>query len=1171
MAKTSIRIVHDPFVRSRDEIILSEGEKLREALPEQYQDFAIYRVSCSSSNDLNEAILDLELHDGEEIIVQRIAGIEGLVGAIIGAVVQFAVRAIISYALNFAISALLGGDKQPKPSYGSGGKKESPTYGWDGIRSTSNVGIPVSVIYGKHKVGGNYINAWIEENQAKKNEDYKSYMNVLIGVGEGPLTSIAGINFDVDGWNSKKAYVVDDYATDAGKVWKCLQNNTDRDPSVDDDDNNTGGAYWEEYLDYSDKIKIDGNPIGNFRSIQIFTRMGNDSQTVCPGFEQLHDLKPQSGIELRKNRSYVYTTEGTDVEQIRIHFIASACISFDSDEEDGTSSHTIEVKIEYRVHDSGDDWTEWDTREITRETMSQVRFYSHITDLAPNQYDLKITQLSAGTKDGARSADLSISNFDEIRNDSLTYPYTGLLGLRLCATNQLSGTLGDVTFEVEGLKVDVYANASGDPSHEYSRNPIWCIRDLLLSERYGLGSYYSATDLSADWFQESADYCDETISDGYGNIETRFLLDLVIDSEQPALDLLLDICRTFRGLLIPGRSSIRVIVDKPETPVKLFGMGNIVKGSFKEEFASFKETPNVVEVQFRDAENDYERTPIQIEDEASLLAGEQYRKHTLQVPGISRYSQARRIGRYFILSGKHCPRIISFKTGQDGVGCLPGQVIRFAHDVPQWGVSSGRISTIVLIISGEGSGLPTYMVCSAKLSMPVTLAEGSTYYIEIRRPDDSILTGTIMNEAGSYDAGENIVFYYENGEVPPSAYCPYSIGLASLVTKPYRVISISDEPNWEVQLTCHEYYAGAYDESGFYIPSPPNYSHLRDPRRVPAQVLNLTATPVFTSNGAKGLLSWNIDDTDQQDGLYNRADIYQKMTNGEFKPIGTTYSNSFNLGYLNFRTNYTYKVVAISQLNVSANKEAAPTVSLNIDIPIPLPIQGLEVRGQGNWPIIVRSDIVIDWKPLRNPYYDWPAGEEPNGFGTCPNNPWLDKYKIIIFGAVEDSSEDGVDPTRIRILRTAFTTDTTFTYSREMNKNDGKNGFIHRDVAIYVYGVDRYGQMSSMKAETYVLNPKPSAPVNFVWIQYSAGGAIVRHEISWEANSFDDSNEIAGYQLEALVGVDWVQLYDGPGNKFIHPGTSSFGGLRVRAYDYFDKSTPGAWNDSPSFFDIPLV
>jgi len=141
-----------------------------------------------------------------------------------------------------------------------------------------------------------------------------------------------------------------------------------------------------------------------------------------------------------------------------------------------------------------------------------------------NVYDIRLVRV-----DGGASTSFDISN--DIRLDSVTeiiqgnyiYPNTALLGLRIKATGQLSGSPPNVNVIIRGKKIQVPALSGSEDFHdcfwneendrweyngsertwdnetyeeEYSENSILCVRDILLNKRYGLGKYFSTTDIN---------------------------------------------------------------------------------------------------------------------------------------------------------------------------------------------------------------------------------------------------------------------------------------------------------------------------------------------------------------------------------------------------------------------------------------------------------------------------------------------------------------------------------------------------------------------------------------------------------------------------------------------------------------------------------------------------
>jgi len=361
----------------------------------------------------------------------------------------------------------------------------------------------------------------------------------------------------------------------------------------------------------------------------------------------------------------------------------------------------------------------------------------------------------------------------------------------------------------------------------FCANPIWCLRDLLINSRFGLGEFIDTSQLDDDLLLEMSRYCEEKVFDGNGGYEKRFRLDVVIDSSTKALDLISQLCATFRGMAFYSAGAIKLRIDKEEDAVQLFGMGNIIADSFKQSWKSVKDRPNVIEVQFLDKDKDYKQETIAVIDEDALASGQPMRKKQVRL-FTTRISQALREGRYALWLAKYIDRVISFKAAIDAVAVQPGDVIYVSHDVPQWGYS-GRV---------KGGTLS-----SVELDREVTLEAGKTYKVMVRFSDDTIEERTVSDPAGSYTT----LHVSSDFSQVPQAYDVYAFGQSSKVKKPFRVISMQKDSHSEVALTAVEHNASIYDDSDISIPTT-HYSALSS--RVPdVEDLQLTERLVKLKDG----------------------------------------------------------------------------------------------------------------------------------------------------------------------------------------------------------------------------------------------------------------------------------------------------------------------------------
>jgi len=764
---------------------------------------------------------------------------------------------------------------------GDGLDEGSPTYGWDGITNTQDVGTPVPKVYGEHRVGGNIINQFI------RTDGDKEYLNLLIALSEGEVESI-------------------------------------------------------------DSVEINENPSTNFDDIILTKRYGTNNQAQIPNFNDSHDLKALNA-NLTKNNAYVYTTVNTDITAFELKL---TCVGglFQSGSSGALESWAVTYQVEYKLH-ADPTYTDLGSTTIDGKSRTDLRRVFRKESLAAGQYDIRITRTSDDSSlDPMKQGDLYLKGVDEIAQDEpLTYPNVALIGVEALATDQLSGSTPTITSLIKGAKISIPSvldAEDGDPVDwddyywdpvnslfklladntalywdgvtyvtAYSANPIWCLRDLLTNTRYGLGDYITTSNMDASQLLEMALYCEEKVSDGDGGYEKRFRLDVVIDSSTKAIDLLSQLSATFRCFTFYSGGAIKLKIDKAESPVQMFGMGNIISESFVQSWKSIKDIPNVIEVQFMNKDLNYKQEVISVMDEASIAAGDPIRKKSLRL-FCTRVSQAVREGKYALNIAKNIQRTVTLKAGIDAIACQAGDVINVAHDVPQWGFS-GRV---------QANSTAT----KVKLDQAVTVESGKTYKIRVRFADDTQEEKAVSDGPGTYTE-VNVSSAFTNA---PAAYDIYSFGEENKVVAPYRIVSMKRSENSEVEITALEYDADVYDTDTIVLPDN-NYSALSF-TIPPVENLTLTESVITLNDGSieSSIDVWFTKPlvTGYVLKRYNRARIYLSDNAGaSYSYRGETTAESFKIqGGL---TNATYKVlvVSVSDNNVENSRSSSPSASITLE------------------------------------------------------------------------------------------------------------------------------------------------------------------------------------------------------------------------------------------------
>jgi predicted phage tail protein len=833
---------------------------------EEYIKLAGYDVEDKRAVMMGKCVELTELvPNNSEILV--VPNVRWFFGALFAGMSFFAIISI--GMMIYSIISYLTYKKPTMPNFGTSGingDEASPTYGWEGVKTTQEVGLPVPVVYGEHKVGGNIINAFVSTDGDKE------YLNLLIGLCEGEIEDIGS-------------------------------------------------------------IKINDNLLENFTGVEDEIRLGTVDQSQIANFADIHN-NVNLNVTLLKDAAYVHTTVINDCEGFDIQFDFPLGLYSQSESSAGINSWAVSYRIEYKLHSSGD-YILLDNYTISAKSRTAIKRIMGMRGLAAGTYDIRITKTSDNST-FYNVGDLQITNIDEILPDDLVYPFTALLSLKLLATNQLSGATPQISCVVKGRKIRMplvlesddsgaaealWENYYYDPIAEvfkylsndqvlywdgvtyvnrYSANPVWCLRDLLISKRYGLGEDMDSSLLNDAMFLEMALYCEEKVPNGYGAYEKRYRMDMVLDASTRAPDILAQAASVFDAFSFYSAGMYQFKIDKPEASRSmLFGMGNIIEKSFNFTQKSLREVFNVIEAQYENKDLDYAIDSVIYEDIDSIEAGNPIRKKQIKVYTTQK-SYAVRAARRALLQSKYINGGGQFKAAIDAVLCQPGDRIGLSHDVPQWGYS-GRIK----------SGSTTSVI---KLDREVTVEEAITYKILVKYADDTYEEKAVANAPGTADE----ITVSTPLSKAPAEFDIYVFGLSTAIVKDYRLLGGQKEDNGEVTLVIVEYNPLSYDDTNITIPT--DNASLLTQSIPPVLGLALTEGIVLLADSTieSSIEVWfaRPDTTQYRFKRYSKARIYLSDDDGaSYSVRGETSTNHFIIqGGLEVGKTYLVKVVSMDAI-----------------------------------------------------------------------------------------------------------------------------------------------------------------------------------------------------------------------------------------------------------------
>lgn len=264
------------------------------------------------------------------------------------------------------------------------------------------------------------------------------------------------------------------------------------------------------------------------------------------------------------------------------------------------------------------------------------------------------------------------SNYDTVGG----YPAMAWLDMNFIVSSELNGN-PSVSAVVMGKKVyDIRTKRT-----EYSTNPAMCLRDFMLSERYGLGRWIKPDDLDDDSWAKAADYCDEEISflDASGSIikAKRFELNMVIDQKNDAIEWLKEILANFQGYLTLTNGKFKLHIEQQSEICYKFNDDNCFELSVAP--LSLTDTPNKYDVKIIDPRNNWSTVSCIVEDYADQKERQKIITKEVNLNGTTSQYQALRLARFYRDQNLACPLNVSFKTGMQGMHLEPGDVVTISY------------------------------------------------------------------------------------------------------------------------------------------------------------------------------------------------------------------------------------------------------------------------------------------------------------------------------------------------------------------------------------------------------------------------------------------------------------------------------------------------------------
>ncbi|EJQ2277700.1 host specificity protein J [Salmonella enterica] len=446
-------------------------------------------------------------------------------------------------------------------------------------------------------------------------------------------------------------------------------------------------------------LDSDGNAM--VHGVTVVYRVGEDEQTAMEGFED-SGAETLLNVEVKKSEAITRTITSKTVDRLRFTFGVQALVSTTSKGDRNPTS--VQMMIQFRR----DGWWQVE-REITITGKTTTQFLASVVidNLPPRPFEVRMLRMTDDSTTDLLQNKTLWSGYTEIIDVKQRYPNTAVIGVKVDA-EQFGNQQVTRNYHIRGRIVLVPSNYDpvnrtyagiwdGTFKPAWTDNPAWCVLDMLTHPRYGMGSRIGVADVDKWALYAIAQYCDQSVPDGFGGTEPRITCNAYLTDQRKAWDVLGDFCSLMRCMPVWNGSTLTFVQDRPADKVWTYTQSNVVMPAdgapFIYSFSALKERHNAAEVRYTDPNNGWETSTELVENDAAIR---RYGRNVLKMDAFACTSrgQAHRAGLWAITTELLETQTVDFSVGAEGLRHVPGDIIEVC-DSDYAGVTvGGRVLSV---------------------------------------------------------------------------------------------------------------------------------------------------------------------------------------------------------------------------------------------------------------------------------------------------------------------------------------------------------------------------------------------------------------------------------------------------------------------------------------------
>ncbi|ELB3340535.1 host specificity protein J [Salmonella enterica] len=446
-------------------------------------------------------------------------------------------------------------------------------------------------------------------------------------------------------------------------------------------------------------LDSDGNAM--VHGVTVVYRVGEDEQTAMEGFED-SGAETLLGVEVKKSEPVTRTITAKTLDRLRFTFGVQLLVSTSTKGDRNPTS--VQMLIQFRRDGL---WRTERDITITGKTTTQFLASVVIDDLPTRPFEIRMLRITDDSTTDLLQNKTVWSGYTEIIDVKQRYPNTAVIGVKVDAEQfgsqqitrnyLLRGRIVPVPSNYDPVKRTYMGIWDGTFKPAWTDNPAWCVLDMLTHPRYGMGSRIGVADVDKWALYAIAQYCDQSVPDGFGGTEPRITCNAYLTDQRKAWDVLGDFCSLMRCMPVWNGSKLTFVQDRPADKAWTYTQSNVVMPAdgapFVYSFSALKERHNAAEVRYTDPNNGWETSTELVENDAAIR---RYGRNVLKMDAFACTSrgQAHRAGLWAITTELLETQTVDFSVGAEGLRHVPGDIIEVC-DSDYAGVTiGGRVLSV---------------------------------------------------------------------------------------------------------------------------------------------------------------------------------------------------------------------------------------------------------------------------------------------------------------------------------------------------------------------------------------------------------------------------------------------------------------------------------------------